>query len=105
MMNKNNNERVAIKFCFKVGISAMKTFKLLKVVYGDITFFLFFEGRELVEFFKRRSYTLKIKIMLVIFFDSQNLFLKVQINTCTVNALFYQPVMDCLCKRTACVRS
>lgn len=51
-------------------------FKLLKMVYGDITFFFVFEGRELVKCVKKSSDTLKIKIMLVIFFDSQNLLLK-----------------------------
>lgn len=34
-----NNKCVAIKFCFKFGKSAMKTFKILKVIYGESVMF------------------------------------------------------------------
>ena len=57
-MNKNNEQRVAIKFCFKAGKSATETFEMLKLAYGESVmsraivfrwYNLFAEGRESVE--------------------------------------------------------
>jgi len=57
-MDGGNEERVAIKFCFKAGLSATETLVLVEEAYGNETlnrsnvfkwYSLFRDGRELVE--------------------------------------------------------
>ena len=58
VMDGGNEERVAIKFCFKAGLSATETLVLVEEAYGNETlnrsnvfkwYSLFRDGRELVE--------------------------------------------------------
>jgi len=57
-MDGGNEQRVAIKFCFKAGLSATETLVLVQKVYGDeapnrshvfMWYSRFRDGRELVE--------------------------------------------------------
>lgn len=98
MMNKNNEQSVAIKLCFKADKSATKTFKMLKVAYGGsvmsrVTIFrgynLFAEGREKTNcVFKNQK--LRQYWSFFFFFDSKGIVHKQFIfRNISVNALFY----------------
>jgi hypothetical protein len=77
-MDGGNKQRVAIKFCFKAGLSATETLVLVQKVYGNEAvnrsnvlrrYFRFGAGRELVENYQRggrpKSTRTEVKIAVV----------------------------------------
>jgi len=69
-MCESSDQRICIKFCFKIGKTATETYQLLQQVYGEDAMGRTQVFGRLHRFKEGRS---KTKVMLLAFFDSEGI--------------------------------